>query len=68
MTHNPIPASHFNKRTLNRLAKRNIFVVGSQAIPDETCSFLNSQTGYLLSDNGTGRLVLFLDVLKLAEV
>lgn len=66
MTHHPTPASHFNKGTLRILANHKIFVVGMQALPDEAGSFLNATTGYLLNDNGTGRLRTYFEVLDIA--
>ena len=65
MTHHSIPASHFSKKTLKRLASLNIFLVGMQACPDENGSYLNSHTGYLISDNETGRLLTYLEVIAI---
>jgi hypothetical protein len=57
----------FSKKTIRMLAKKGISLIGLQAIPDEKGSFLNSQRGYVVNDNGTCRVLLFLEVMKIAE-
>lgn len=56
----------FNKETMNRLNKKGIRLVGLQAIPRNN-SWLNADRGYVLDDNGTCKIVLFLEVLNLAK-
>ena len=64
LRHHPIPASHFNKRTLSALTKKGVAIVSMTALPDEKGSFLNSETGYQLS---TGQLLTYLAVLALVS-
>lgn len=59
--------NHFNKTTIKALAKKGIKIIGLQAIPDSNGSFLNSQTGYVLDNNGTCQVRLYLEVLEMAE-
>lgn len=60
--------SQFGKRIVRKLAKKGIKVVGAQNTPNrETGRYDNGETGYLLDDNGTGRMRSYLEVLKLAE-
>ena len=56
----------FSKKTLRALASKGITLIGLHAIPDENGSFLNSQRNYILNDNGTQRVMLFMQVLALA--
>lgn len=65
MAHHETPASHFNKKTLKALTALGIRLIGTQAIPDEKGSYLNSSTGYCLDDNGTHRILGYLEVLGL---
>jgi hypothetical protein len=67
-THHTIPASHFNKKTLRALTKKGIAIINAQWMPGRDGSYISAdaQTGYMLDDNGTGRLVTYLEVLKLA--
>lgn len=58
--------SHFSASTRKALAKRGVRIVGLQALPDATGSFLNSETGYLLDDNGCCRIRTFLEVRAIA--
>lgn len=57
----------FSKQTIKALAVKGITIIGLQAILDSKGSFLNSQTGYVLDDNGTCRVRLFLEVLEMAK-
>lgn len=58
----------FSKRTLNKLAKRGLRLIGLQAIPDMASAmpYANAERGYLFDDNGTGRLLTFAQVLEAA--
>ena len=66
--HHFIASKDFRKTTLNRLAKKGIFVIGWQAYQE---TYANGATGtahaYCLDDNGTGKVRCFLEVLAIAE-
>lgn len=68
-SHRPFAAADFNKRTLAGLTKKGIAVVGIQSIPDMSSDmpWANSTRGYVISDNGTGKVVTFLEVIALAK-
>ena len=55
--------SHFSAATRRLLSKRGIRIVGLQALPVNG-SFANCDTGYLMDDNGTGRVWTFAQVLE----
>jgi hypothetical protein len=65
--HNEIPASHFNKTTLKGLTSKGIRIASMTYIPGNDGKFANGFTGYILDDNGTGRVRSFLEVLELAK-
>lgn len=54
--------SHFGRKAACSLARKGIRVIGLQAIPDEKGSFLNSTTGYVVDDNGCGRVWTYFEV------
>lgn len=58
----------FSKRTLKALARRGIRLIGLQAIPDMTSSMpmANATRGYVVDDNGCGRVWNFAEVMKAA--
>jgi len=57
MTASPqIATGHFGRKAVASLARKGIRIIGLQAIPDAAGSFLNSPTGYVMDDNGTGRV------------
>jgi len=60
--------SHFSATTLRLLAKRGISLIGLQAIPDMASAMpcANASTGYLVNDNGCGRVWTFAQVLEAA--
>jgi len=58
---------HFGRQTAKLLAKRSIRIIGLQAIPDEIGSFLNSTTGYVVDDNGCGRVWTYQQVVAAAR-
>lgn len=64
--HHEIPASHFNNKTLKTLTKKGIAIVGMTALPVNG-SYLNTQTGYELNNNGTGQIKNYLQVLEMAQ-
>ncbi len=59
-------ARHFSAATVRGLARNGIAALGLQAIPDERGSFLNSQTAYVVSDNGMGRVLTYQQVVDAA--
>lgn len=65
MTH--FSTSHFGAKAIKALAKKGITITGMQALPDQTGSFLNSETGYILNDNGTAKVRTYLQVRELAK-
>ena len=59
---------HFSKRTIVRLAKKGITVLGLTSIPGEgAMPWANSSTGYNIDDNGTHRVLAFNEVLALTK-
>lgn len=58
----------FSAKTLRALSRKGIRLVGLQAIPDMSSSmpYANADRGYVVDDNGTGRVWTFLQVLKAA--
>lgn len=62
-----IGTNHFDKNTVKALGAKGIKIIGITAIPDEKGSFLNSQTGYCLDDNGTHKIRLYMEVLELSK-
>lgn len=63
-----LAAQDFSKATRSALSKRGMTVVGIQMIPDNShpMPWTNAERAYLIDDNGTGRVVSFGEVLKLA--
>lgn len=59
--------NHFGLRTVKKLDKKGIRIIGLTSIPDEKGSFLNSTTGYTVDDNGTGRVLSFLELSERAK-
>ncbi len=59
--------NHFSTTTLRNLKKKGIVVMSTTSLPDANGSFLNSQTGYNVDDNGTGRVWTLLEVLEKAK-
>jgi len=61
--------NNFSASTLRRLAKRGISLVGLQAIPDMASAmpYANVSTGFLVNDNGCGRVWTFAQVLEAAK-
>lgn len=62
-----VGTNHFNKQTIKALGAKGIKIIGITSIPDENGSFLNSQTGYQLDDNGTHKIRLYMEVLEIAK-
>lgn len=64
-----IAKSHFGSKTVRALSKLGVSVVGLTVIPDNASDLpcANGDTGYIVNDNGTGRVLRFLDVLALSR-
>lgn len=63
MTHHSIASANFSKKTLRALSGKNLFIVSSTWITGDDGTYMTGETAYLLSN---GKLMTFLDVLKLA--
>jgi hypothetical protein len=46
----------FPRGTLSALTKRGIKIVGSTWLPGPSGSYANGERGYLIDDNGTGKV------------
>ena len=59
----------FSAKTRNALARKGIRITGLQAIPDMTSSmpFANATRGYVVNDNGCGRVWTFNEVMEAAR-
>jgi len=59
----------FSRATLSALARRGVDILGGQMLPDTTSPmpYANAQRGYVVSDNGTGRVLRHAEVLDLAR-
>jgi hypothetical protein len=62
-----IATRHFGRKAISTLARKGIRVVGLQALPDERGNFLNSTTGYVVDDNGCGRIWTYFEVVAMAK-
>ena len=60
---------HFNKKTLSRLHKKGIFIIGLTSIPDMNSDmpWANSSIGYEISDNGTSKIRTASELIKIAN-
>ena len=58
--------SHFSAKTLRALSRKGVTITGLQALPVNG-SFANCETGYLVNDNGCGRVWTFAQVLGAAK-
>ena len=58
----------FSAKTRRALARKGIAIYGTQAIPDMSSSmpFANASRGYLVNDNGCGRVWMFKEVMEAA--
>jgi hypothetical protein len=61
-----LASRHFGRKAVAALARKGVRIVGLQALPDASGSFLNSSTGYLVDDNGCGRVWTFFEVREAA--
>lgn len=55
MAASAISLRHFGRKAIAALARKGIRVIGLQAIPGSQ-GFLDSTTGYVVDDNGCGRV------------
>lgn len=57
----------FGKAKVNKLAKAGVRFVGLQPIPDmsKALPYANAERGYVIDDNGTGRVLTYREVLAL---
>ena len=60
-----IATSHFGRKAVVALARKGIFITGLQAVP--TGRFADYDTGYVVNDNGTGRIWLRAEVMEAAR-
>lgn len=58
----------FSRSTIRSLSRKGITVVGVQWLPDMASDMPMAcgERGYVLNDNGTGRVMRFIDVMVLA--
>lgn len=63
------PMGDFTATTTRRLAARGIRVIGLQAIPDMASAmpYANATRGYVVDDNGCGRVWTHAEVLEAAR-
>jgi hypothetical protein len=61
-----IAIRHFGSKAVKALGKKGIVIVGLTSIPDPSGGFIDSETGYSVSDNGTHRIWSFLEVTRAA--
>lgn len=61
-----IAIRHFGKRAVTALARKGIQIIGLQALPNvnRDLAFVDADTGYVVNDNGTGRVWTYADVKK----
>ena len=62
-----IALSHFGAKRVKALAALGIVIIGVQALPDANGSFLNSETGYCLNNNGEHQILRYSDVIALVS-
>lgn len=63
-----IASRDFSAATIRKLAKKGIEIVGVQLIPGEgDMPWANAERGYVASDNGTGKVWTFRQVMAAAS-
>lgn len=62
-----IATRHFGRKAVASLARKGIRIIGLQALPEASGSFLNSDTGYQVDDNGCGRIWTYAQVSEAAR-
>lgn len=63
--HHHIASKDFNKRTLAKLAKLGVFVIGWVSIPHPVQGYCNAERAYALNNNGTHQVRSITEVLGL---
>lgn len=58
--------SKFGKRVVNKLARKGITVMSAHQLPGERGDF-TGEVGYMLNDNGTGKMRSYLQVVEMAN-
>lgn len=60
---------HFNKRTLNNLHKKGIYIIGLTSIPDMSSDmpWANASVAYNIDDNGTGKIKTASELIAIAK-
>jgi hypothetical protein len=56
MAASQISLRHFGRKAVAALARKGITITGLQALPGADGTFFNPETGYLVDDNGCGRV------------
>mgnify|MGYP001332524604 CR=1 FL=1 len=67
ITHHFIASTAFSKQTLKTLAKRNIFVIGIQMVPDATRGWFDARKCFVISNNEQCQVRTLFEVIALAE-
>jgi len=49
----------FSRKTINALTKNGIRIYNKTWLPDESGDYINGQTGYIVDDNGTSKVLTF---------
>jgi hypothetical protein len=57
----------FSKKTIKSLASKGITLIGLTTITGTDGTYANGERGYILNDNGTQRIMNWLQVDKLAR-
>lgn len=59
-----IATRDFGRKAIATLARKGIRIIGLQAIPDMTSAmpYANADRGYVVDDNGTGRVWTYREV------
>ena len=61
-----IAEKDFSKAVVKALGRKGITLIGITALPDASGSFLNSDRGYTLNDNGTHRIRTYREVVSIS--
>lgn len=63
-----IAVRHFGRKGVAALARKGIRIIGLTTIPGTgAMSYANGETGYSVDDNGTGRILTFMQVAERAK-
>jgi hypothetical protein len=61
-----IAVRHFGRKVVAALASRGVTFNGLQGIPGPSGGFLDGTTGYVVNDNGTGRVWTYAETVRAA--